>query len=124
MKDVVMFTTQTCSSCKIAKKFLTQNNIMFELKDINVDAKAREELQQRNISGVPTFLIGKDFVTGSNRQKFLNLLTIELLNAKNVLQKYAFLLKRVQLRLRARSALMNLTLTHISKLLVPILSRI
>jgi len=73
LKDVIMFTTQTCPSCKIAKQFLFQNKIQFEQKDINVDAKAREELRRRSISGVPTFLIGKDFVTGFNPAKILKL---------------------------------------------------
>lgn len=73
MKDVIMFTSQTCSSCKVAKNFLFQNKIQFEQKDINVDVKAREELLRRNISGVPTFKIGKDFVTGFDPTKILKL---------------------------------------------------
>jgi len=73
MKDVIMFTTQTCSSCKKAKNFLFQNKIQFEQKDINVDAKAREELQRRNIRGVPAFLIGKDYVSGFEPMKILKL---------------------------------------------------
>ncbi len=73
MKDVIMYTSQTCSSCKVAKNFLFQNKIQFEQKDINVDAKAREELLRKNISGVPTFLIGKEYVTGFNPTKILKL---------------------------------------------------
>lgn len=73
MKDVIMYTSQTCPSCKIAKNFLFRNKIQFEQKDINVDVKAREELKRRNISGVPTFRIGKDFVTGFEPAKILKL---------------------------------------------------
>jgi glutaredoxin 3 len=82
MKDVIMFTTQTCSSCKRAKNFLFQNKIQFEQKDINIDAKAREELQRRNISGVPTFLIGKDFVTGFDPAKILKLVDHRVVECK------------------------------------------
>lgn len=82
MKDVIMFTTQTCSSCKIAKNFLFQNKIQFEQKDINVDAKARAELQRRHISGVPTFLIGKDFITGFNPTKILKLVDHRVVQCK------------------------------------------
>lgn len=82
MKDVIMFTAQTCSSCKIAKKFLFQHKIQFEQKDINVDAKAREELLRRNISGVPTFLIGKDYVTGFNPTKILKLVDHRVFECK------------------------------------------
>lgn len=69
-----MFTSQSCSSCKIAKNFLFQNKIQFEQKDINIDAQARQELERRNIRGVPTFLIGKDYVTGFNPTKILKLI--------------------------------------------------
>ena len=82
MKDVIMFTTQTCSSCKKAKNFLFQNKIQFEQKDINVDAKARAELERRNISGVPTFLIGKDFVTGFDPTKILKLVDHRVVECK------------------------------------------
>jgi len=82
MKDVIMFTSQTCSSCKKAKNFLFQNRIQFEQKDINVDAKAREELQRRNITGVPTFLIGKDFVTGFEPTKILKLVDHRVIECK------------------------------------------
>ena len=82
MKDVIMFTSQTCPSCKIAKNFLFQNRIQFTQKDINVDAKAREELQRKNISGVPTFLIGKDFVTGFNPAKLLKLVDHRVVECK------------------------------------------
>ena len=82
MKDVIMFTSQTCPSCKLAKNFLFQNKIQFTQKDINVDAKAREELQRKNISGVPTFLIGKDFVTGFNPAKLLKLVDHRVVECK------------------------------------------
>ncbi|TGE38858.1 glutaredoxin family protein [Desulfosporosinus fructosivorans] len=82
MKNVIMFTSQTCSSCKVAKNFLFQNKIQFEQKDINVDAKAREELFRRNISGVPTFQIGKDFVTGFDPKKILKLVDHRLVECK------------------------------------------
>ncbi len=82
MKDVIMYTSQTCSSCKKAKNFLFQNKIQFEQKDINVDAKAREELERKNIRGVPTFKIGKDFVTGFDPTKILKLVDHRLVECK------------------------------------------
>lgn len=55
----------------MAKEFLSQHNIHFVEKDINVDAQARSELIRRNISGVPTFLIGEDVVVGLDKDKIL-----------------------------------------------------
>lgn len=57
----------------MAKEFLSRNNIYFVEKDINVDAQARGELQRRNISGVPTFLVGNDIIVGFDQQKLLQL---------------------------------------------------
>ncbi|HZK52986.1 MAG TPA: glutaredoxin family protein [Desulfosporosinus sp.] len=87
MKEVIMFTAQNCSSCKKAKNFLFQNRIQFEQKDINVDAEARAELERRNIRGVPTFLIGKDFVTGFNPTKILKLIDHRVIECKKCSSK-------------------------------------
>lgn len=57
----------------MAKRFLSQHNIHFVEKDINVDEQARSELVRRNISGVPTFLIGEDVVVGLDKEKILQL---------------------------------------------------
>lgn len=82
MKDVIMFTAQNCSSCKKAKNFLFQNSIQFDQKDINIDAKARAQLERRNIRGVPTFLIGKDFVTGFDPTRILKLIDHRVVECK------------------------------------------
>ncbi len=82
MKNVIIFTSQTCPSCKIAKNFLFQNKIQFEQKDISVDAKARAELNRRSISGVPTFLIGTEYVTGFNPSKILKLIDHRVVECK------------------------------------------
>jgi len=100
LKDVIMFTTQTCSSCKIAKSFLFQNKIQFEQKDINVDAKAREELQRRNIRGVPTFLIGKDFVTGFDPAKILKLVDHRVVECKKCSTKMRVPINRGTIKLK------------------------
>jgi hypothetical protein len=57
----------------MAKEFLAQNRINFIEKDINVDAEARKELTRRNISGVPSFLIGEEVVVGLDKAKILEL---------------------------------------------------
>ena len=100
MKDVIMFTSQACSSCKKAKNFLFQNKIQFEQKDINVDAKAREELLRRNISGVPTFLIGKDFVTGFDPTKILKLIDHRVVECKKCSTKMRVLINKGTIRIK------------------------
>lgn len=73
MKKVTVYTTQSCGYCKMAKAFLAQNSIQYTERDIERDAEAREELIQRNISGVPVLMIGSDIVVGFDKEKILEL---------------------------------------------------
>jgi len=100
MKDVIMFTTQTCSSCKRAKNFLFQNKIQFVQKDINVDVNAREELQRRNIIGVPTFLIGKDYVTGFDPTKILKLVDHRIVECRKCSTKMRFPINKGAIKIK------------------------
>jgi len=52
---------------------MTQNNIQYTERDIQKDAKAREQLVKRNISGVPVLMIGSDIVVGFDKEKILAL---------------------------------------------------
>lgn len=74
MKNVTMFTTNTWPYCTVAKKFLSQNNIPFEEKNISTDEDALLELQRRKINSVPTFLVGDETVVGFNKDRILELL--------------------------------------------------
>ena len=87
MKDVIMFTTQTWPHCTTAKEFLSHNKIHFQEKDINVDTQARGELQRRNISGVPTFLIGEDVVVGLDKAKILKLVDHRVIQCEKCAKK-------------------------------------
>lgn len=57
----------------MAKEFLSQNKIHYEEKNISLDPQARSELQRRNISGVPAFLVGEDVIVGLDKEKILKL---------------------------------------------------
>lgn len=67
----------------MAKEFLSQRNIHFVEKDINVDSQARSELIRRNISGVPTFLIGDEVVVGLDKAKILQLVDHRVIECEN-----------------------------------------
>jgi len=74
MKNVTMFTNNSWPYCTAAKKFLSQNNIPFEEKNISTDEHALLELQRRNINSVPTFVVGDETIVGFNKDKILALL--------------------------------------------------
>lgn len=83
MKDVIVLTSSTCGYCKLAKDFLNQNKIHYVEKDVNLDPQARQEMTSRNITGVPTFLIGKDVVVGFDKKRILELVDHRLVQCAN-----------------------------------------
>ncbi len=83
MKDVTVLTSSTCGYCKMAKEFLIQNKIHFVEKDVNLDPQARHEMTSRNITGVPTFIIGKDVVVGFDKTRILELVDHRLIKCTN-----------------------------------------
>lgn len=60
---IVLYSVAWCPHCKETKDYFTRNNIPFINRDVEVDAKAMEELTGRyNSTGVPVIVIG----TGKN----------------------------------------------------------
>lgn len=56
---IVAYTVSWCPHCRAAKEYLTRNNIPFINKDVEMDAKAMEELTGKYQSqGVPVIVIG------------------------------------------------------------------
>jgi glutaredoxin 3 len=57
--QIVAYTVSWCPHCRAAKEYLTKNNIPFINKDVEMDAKAMEELTGKYESqGVPVIVIG------------------------------------------------------------------
>lgn len=71
----------------MAKEFLSQQKIHFIEKDVNKDPQAAWELQKRNISGVPAFLIGDDVIVGLDKRKILELVDHRLTECPQCGQK-------------------------------------
>ena len=61
--QIVLYSVAWCPHCKETKEYFTRNNIPFINRDVEVDAKAMEELTGKYSSnGVPVIVIG----TGTN----------------------------------------------------------
>ena len=61
--QIVLYSVTWCPHCKDAKEYFTRNNIPFINRDVEVDAKAMEDLTGKyNSNGVPVIVIG----TGKN----------------------------------------------------------
>lgn len=59
MKQVTIYTTQTCQYCKATKAFLKEHSVPYTEIDVGSDAeKAREMIQKSGQMGVPVIVIG------------------------------------------------------------------
>ncbi len=58
---VVIYSTPTCGYCRLAKHFLTENNVAYEDVDVDVDKERTTEMVQLSGQmGVPVIVITQD----------------------------------------------------------------
>jgi glutaredoxin-like YruB-family protein len=61
--QIVLYSVAWCPHCKETKEYFTRNNIPFINRDVEIDAKAMDDLTGKyNSNGVPVIVIG----TGKN----------------------------------------------------------
>jgi len=76
-KQVIIYTTPTCTYCKMAKEYFTKNNISYSEKDVARDETARNEmLDKSGQMGVPVIDVGGQVVVGFYKEKLAELLSI------------------------------------------------
>lgn len=69
-KDIKVYSTPTCSYCKMAKKFLDDNNITYKDIDVTEDRDALDDIIKRSGQmGVPVIDIDGDLIIGFNQAK-------------------------------------------------------
>lgn len=79
-KKVIIYSTSWCSFCHAEAEWLEANGIKHEIKDIEADSAARDELLKKvdgNFQGVPVTDIDGTIVLGFNRPKLSQLLDIK-----------------------------------------------
>jgi glutaredoxin-like YruB-family protein len=75
---VVLFTTPTCSWCRVVKQHLKKHNIRFKEIDVSKDERAARDMVRRTgQQGVPVTLIQNRPVVGFNKQQINRLLGIK-----------------------------------------------
>ena len=70
---IVLYSVSWCPHCKEAKEYLTEHNIPFINKDVELDPQAMEELTNKYKSqGVPVIVLGDDrkVLKGFSRETF------------------------------------------------------
>jgi glutaredoxin 3 len=75
---VVVFTTPTCSWCRVVKQHLKKHNVKFKEIDVSKDERAARDMVRRTgQQGVPVTLIQNRPIVGFNKQQINHLLGIK-----------------------------------------------
>ena len=75
---VILFTTPTCSWCRVVKQHLKKHKIRFKEIDITKDEKsARDMVRRTGQQGVPVTLIDNRPIVGFDKEKMNRLLNIK-----------------------------------------------
>jgi len=78
LKNVVVYSTQTCSWCNTLKSYLKKNNIKFKDVDVSKDQKAAEAMVKKSgQQGVPQTEINGQIIVGFDKTKINTLLEIK-----------------------------------------------
>lgn len=71
-KEVIIYSTNWCAYCKMARQYLSQKNIPVTEKNIEEDPAAHEELMNKiggNFRGVPVIDIAGQIILGFDRPR-------------------------------------------------------
>lgn len=77
MANIKVYSTPTCPYCKMAKQFLTENNVTFEDVDVSSSQSAAQEMISKSGQmGVPVLDIDGEIVVGFDKGKIRKLLAL------------------------------------------------
>ncbi|MGC9046985.1 MAG: Uxx-star family glutaredoxin-like (seleno)protein [Minisyncoccia bacterium] len=75
---VKIYTTPTCTYCKMAKSYFQKNNIQYEEFNVMENIQAREEMVKLSHQlGVPVIVINNEVVVGFNKSLIDKLLKLK-----------------------------------------------
>ena len=69
-KNVVIFSTSWCGTCKKAKTYMRRQGIPFTEYDIEKSSRAKSIYKQLDATGVPVILVGKERMNGFSEAGF------------------------------------------------------
>lgn len=74
MEKVIVYTSNTCPYCTMAKDYLKEKGVDFEEKNVQTDAAARTELMDKGYTGVPVIVVGEEEIVGFDKARLDTLL--------------------------------------------------
>ena len=69
MKEIKVYTSNTCPYCTLAKDYLNEKGVEYTERNVQTDAEARKELMEMGHMGVPVLIIGDEEVVGFDKDK-------------------------------------------------------
>ena len=77
MQKIIIYTTPICVYCKMAKTFFKEHNVVYEEKDVAIDAAARDEMiSKSNQMGVPVIDVDGQIVVGFDKSHLSQLIGV------------------------------------------------
>lgn len=73
MRNIVIYTSDNCSYCTLAKNYLRSKGILFETRDVKVPAY-RMELMAMRLMAVPVIRVDDKIIVGFDRYAIDNAL--------------------------------------------------
>ncbi len=78
MTDVTMYTTPTCTYCRMVKAFFKENNVQYKEIDVAADhSKAEEMLEKSGQLGVPVIDVDGQIIIGFDKESLKQALHIK-----------------------------------------------
>ena len=74
MKNVEIYTSDTCPQCIMAKEYLKNRNVEYKEHNISKDSEARKELIRMGYMSVPVLIIDGEHVLGFDLKRMEMLL--------------------------------------------------
>lgn len=76
-REVIVYVTSWCSSCKRAERFLRRNNISFQRYDIEKDLAALKKYRQFGIQTVPVIEVNRQRIVGFDEVRLRQALDLQ-----------------------------------------------
>lgn len=74
MKNVVVYSSNTCGYCVEAKKYLESIGVEYTEKNVSTDVQARKELMAQGFMGVPVIFVDEEIIQGFDKKRLDELL--------------------------------------------------
>lgn len=70
MKNIIVYTSNTCPYCKMVKDYLQSKSMPFQERNISTDVEAQKELIKKGLRSIPVISIeGYEDIIGFDRYR-------------------------------------------------------